>query len=243
MADRKMPGYIFPNIPSKWSQEEKNFALALRQLFDNLFVMTRGLGSNYDKDSYDSLKHKPSINNTVLSGNRSLSDIGIHSASADSAGLMSAAHYSKLDGITTASGDNEGLMPAAMYTKLDDITTASDDNEGLMPAAMFTKLDGIGDVSADGAGLMTVALFAKLTGIETGATKTTETRPEVDYLSMMTGIPIPTDTSDKVAKVGDYYDSEIWNKEMVWDAVDKSWITAQDYEDITGEPFPPFRPT
>lgn len=243
MADRKMPGYVFPNIPQTWTQEEKNFALALRRLFDNLFVMTRGLGSNYDKDSYDSLKDKPSINETVLKGNRSLSDIGIHNASADSAGLMSAAHYTKLDGITTASADNEGLMPAAMYTKLNGITTASADNEGLMPAAMFTKLNGIGDVSADGAGLMTVALFTKLTGIETGATKTTETKPEVDYLFMMTGIDYPTDVSDKVIKVSGYYEEEIWNKQMVWDAVDKNWITAQDYEDITGEPFPPFRPT
>ena len=240
MANVK-PGYIFPNIPSKWSQEEKNFALALRQLFDNLFVMTRGLGSNYDKDSYDSLKHKPSINNTVLSGNRSLSDIGIHSASADTAGLMSAAHYSKLDGITTASDDNEGLMPAAMFTKLDGITTASGDKEGLMPAEMYTKLNGIGDVSADGAGLMTVALFVKLSGIADGATNTSESRPEVDYLSMMTEIDIPTDTSDKVSKVGDYYDAEVWNKQMIWDAVNK-WITAQDYEDITGEPFPVDRP-
>ena len=67
-------------------------------------------------------------------------------------------------------------------------------------------------------------------------------RPEVDYLSMMTGIDIPTDTSDKVVKVGDYYNVERWTKVMVWDAVDKSWITSSDYEDITGEPFPPFRP-
>lgn len=213
-------GYVFPNIPQKWTQEERNFALALRQLFDSLFSMTRGLGANYDKDSYNSLKNKPSISGTILTGNKSLSDIGIHNASADTAGLMSAAHYIKLDGITTASADNEGLMSAVM----------------------FRKLDGIDDVSADAAGLMTVALFTKLSGIETGATKTTETRPELDYLFMMTGIDLPTDTSDKVAKVGGYYDDEIWNKQMVWDAVDKAWITAQDYEDITGEPFPPFRP-
>ena len=213
--------YAFPNPPSNWSPEEKRFALALRGLFDNLFVMTRGLGTNYDKDSYESLKDKPSINDKELSGELSLADIGIVNASADNDGLMPAAMYIKLDGITTASADNEGLMPAAMYIKLDAITTASDDNEGLMPAAMFTKLSGI----------------------ETGATNTTETRPEVDYLSMMTGIPIPTDTSDKVAKVGGYYEDEVWNKQMVWDAVDKNWITAQDYEDITGDPFPPFRPT
>ena len=213
-------GYAFPNPPANWSPEEKRFALALRGLFDILFQKTRGLQTDYEKSNYESLTNKPLINGQVLIGNKSLSDIGIHNASADDAGLMSAAHYTKLDGITTASADNEGLMPAEM----------------------FTKLDGIGDVSEDGAGLMTVALFTKLLGIADGATNTTETKPEVDYLYMMTGIDYPTDVSDKVAKVAGYYDEEIWNKQMVWDAVDKSWITAQDYEDITGEPFPPFRP-
>ena len=76
MPDRRIPGYVFPNTPQKWTQEEKNFAQALRQLFDVLFVRTRGLGSNYDKDSYDSLKDRPSINNVLLKGNRSLGDIG-----------------------------------------------------------------------------------------------------------------------------------------------------------------------
>ena len=175
MPERRIPGYVFPNTPQKWTQEEKNFAQALRQLFDVLFVRTRGLSANFDKDSYNALKDRPSINNVLLKGNRSLDDIGIH------------------------------------------------------------------DVSGDSAGLMTSTLYTKLDGIETGATKTSECRPEVDYLSMMTEIDIPTDTSDKVEKVGGYYTDEVWNKQMVWDAVTK-WITAEDYEDITGEPFPVDRP-
>lgn len=169
MADRRMPGYVFPNPPMNWSQEEKNFALSLRLLFDELYVRTRGLGSNYEKDSYNSLKDKPSISNTVLQGNRSLADIGIHDVNASSSGLMT--------------------------------------------SEMLARLNGMGD-----------------------------NRPYIDYLSMMTGIDIPTDTSDKVQKVSGYYESEVWNKPMVWDAVDKEWITDDDYEDITGEPFPPFRP-
>lgn len=198
MADKRMPGYVFPNPPMGWSQEEKNFALALRMLFDELYVRTRGLGPNYSKDSYNSLKDKPSISNTVLQGNRSLSDIGIHDVNASGSGLMTAELFSKLDGIDTATASTEGLMPAEMFTKLE--------------------------------------------GIEEGATASPDLRPEVDYLSMMTGIDIPTDTSDKVEKVGSYYEAETWNKQMVWDAVDRGWITDDDYEDITGEPFPPFRP-
>jgi hypothetical protein len=30
-------GYVFPNPPEKWTNEEKRFALALRSLFDTLF--------------------------------------------------------------------------------------------------------------------------------------------------------------------------------------------------------------
>lgn len=169
MAERQMPGYVFPNPPQSWTQDERNFAAALRQLFDVLFVRTRGLSSSYEKDSYNSLKDKPSISNVVLTGNRSLSDIGVH------------------------------------------------------------------DVNSSSSGLMTAAMLAKLNSLE-------NSRPELDYLSMMTEIPIPTDTSDKVEKVGGYYEAEAWNKQMVWDAVNKAWITDDDYEDITGEPFPPFRP-
>ena len=175
MSDKNMPGYIFPNIPQGWTQDERNFAIALQRLFDVLFVRTRGLSSKYEKDSYNSLKDKPSISNVLLVGNRTLADIGIHT------------------------------------------------------------------VNEDRSGLMTVELFEKLQGIEEEATKTTECRPELDYLYMMKEIDLPTDESDKVEKVGDYYDAGVWNIQMVWDAVDK-WITAEDYEDITGDPFPPFRP-
>ena len=30
-------GYPFPNIPSRWSEEERRFAFGLRALFDQLF--------------------------------------------------------------------------------------------------------------------------------------------------------------------------------------------------------------
>ena len=187
-------GYVFPNIPNEWSPEEKRFALALRGLFDTLFQKTRGLKTDYDKDDYSKLKNKPSISGTVLNGNKSLSDIGIHDVNSTDSGLMTVALYEKLTGIT--------------------------------------------DVSEDGPGLMTVALFTKLNGIEDGATATSECRPEVDYLSMMTEIDIPTDFSDKVEKVAGYYEDEVWNLTMVWDAVGK-WITAEEYEEITGETYDP----
>ena len=101
---------------------------------------------------------------------------------------------------------------------------------------------GIDTATTNRNGLMTADMVTKLNGIEANATNTPDNRPEVDYLSMMTQIPIPTDTSNKVTKVTGYYPSK-WNIQMVWDAVDKSWISAQDYENITGNPFPPFRPT
>ena len=176
MADKRMPGYVFPNPPGNWTQEERNFALALRMLFDELYARTRGISNNTRHDSYNNLNDKPSISNNVLVGNRTLEDIGIH------------------------------------------------------------------DVNASGSGLMTPELYEKLGGIAEGATASPDLRPEVDYLSMMTGIDIPTDESDKVQKVCGYYEAETWNIQMVWDAVDRGWITDDDYEDITGEPFPPFRP-
>lgn len=158
-------GYIFPNPPADWSPEEKRFALALRGLFDILFQKTRGLQTDYEKTSYESLSHKPSINSTILSGNKSLSDLGIHDVNASDSGLMTAALYMRF--------------------------------------------------------LLLLSQF--------------------DYIYMMSQITIDTDTSDKVEKVSGYYEDETWNKGMVWDAVTK-WITAEDYEEITGEVFPPYRP-
>lgn len=41
--------------------------------------------------------------------------------------------------------------------------------------------------------------------------------------------------SKKFALVKKYYDSGVWNAAMVANAVMKGWITAAEYEEITGE--------
>ena len=41
--------------------------------------------------------------------------------------------------------------------------------------------------------------------------------------------------SAKFEKVKGYYDNCLWNKVMVRNAVVKNWITAEEYELITGE--------
>lgn len=41
--------------------------------------------------------------------------------------------------------------------------------------------------------------------------------------------------SKKFKLVKRYYDNGLWNKEMVRNAVVKGWITAAEYEEITGE--------
>ena len=43
--------------------------------------------------------------------------------------------------------------------------------------------------------------------------------------------------SPKFNKVKGYYDSGLWNKTMVKNAVRKGWITAEEYQLITGEPY------
>lgn len=43
--------------------------------------------------------------------------------------------------------------------------------------------------------------------------------------------------SPKYDKVKHYYDAGIWNKAMVRNAVMKGWITAEEYEEITGEAY------
>lgn len=43
--------------------------------------------------------------------------------------------------------------------------------------------------------------------------------------------------SPKFNKVKMYYDRGLWNKQMVANAVVKSWITAEEYEQITGQPY------
>lgn len=41
--------------------------------------------------------------------------------------------------------------------------------------------------------------------------------------------------SPKFEKVKKYYDSGLWNKTMIRNAVVKGWITAEEYTIITGE--------
>lgn len=43
--------------------------------------------------------------------------------------------------------------------------------------------------------------------------------------------------SPKFNKVKNYYDSGLWNKTMVHNAVVKGWITEAEYEEIVGEPY------
>ena len=175
ISNKTDSGYVFPNIPRAWQREERFFALELRNLFDTLFTRTRGLTGDPDKFNYVRLTNKPSINNHILEGNSTLSELGIK-----------------------------------------DVT---DVNSGLMTAALKRKLDGIDQDARDN-------------------------RPEIDYLSMMIEIDIPTDTANRKTKLTGYYNAspKKWNKTMIWDAVGK-WITASDYRDITGETYPSTRPT
>lgn len=41
--------------------------------------------------------------------------------------------------------------------------------------------------------------------------------------------------STKFEKVRDYYGRKLWTKAWVKDAVVKGWITAEEYETITGD--------
>jgi uncharacterized XkdX family phage protein len=41
--------------------------------------------------------------------------------------------------------------------------------------------------------------------------------------------------SEKFYLVKGYYDSGMWSKKAVRNAVKKGWITAEEYEEITGE--------
>lgn len=44
--------------------------------------------------------------------------------------------------------------------------------------------------------------------------------------------------SAKYDTVKKYYDSHLWNKTRVSNAVTKNWITADEYEEIVGETYP-----
>ena len=43
--------------------------------------------------------------------------------------------------------------------------------------------------------------------------------------------------SEKFAQVKEWYDTERWGAGRVRNAVVKEWITAEEYEEITGEPY------
>lgn len=43
--------------------------------------------------------------------------------------------------------------------------------------------------------------------------------------------------SKKYNKVKGYYDKGLWTKKMVRNAVIKAWITADEYEEITGDKY------
>jgi len=43
--------------------------------------------------------------------------------------------------------------------------------------------------------------------------------------------------SKKFKKVKNYYDSGLWTIEMVRQAVIKHWITTEEFEIITGQPY------
>lgn len=45
----------------------------------------------------------------------------------------------------------------------------------------------------------------------------------------------PVEHSPKFELVKNYYDSGFWKKKAVRNAVNKGWITAEEYEEITGE--------
>ena len=43
--------------------------------------------------------------------------------------------------------------------------------------------------------------------------------------------------SKNYSKVKRYYDKDLWNLEMVKNAVVKAWITSDEYKTITGEEY------
>ena len=49
--------------------------------------------------------------------------------------------------------------------------------------------------------------------------------------------PAPLEHSPKFELVKGYYDSGMWKKKAVRNAVVKGWIRDDEYEEITGEPY------
>ena len=185
MKQQNVPGYSFPRFPEKWTDKEKQFGLALRNLFDRIFS---------DQETQD---------RTEAANVKALTETDEK---------LNSAIKKNADSIYQVNDRVDDLEE-----QIGDIGDVTDEKHGLMTPEMKIKLDGLPDEVED-------------------------SRPELDYLFMMSSIDLPTDTSDKATKLAGYYALERWNIQMVWDAVNK-WITDDDYEDITGEPFTPDRPT
>ena len=47
----------------------------------------------------------------------------------------------------------------------------------------------------------------------------------------------PAEHSPKFELVKSHYDSGYWKKKAVWNAVGRGWITAAEYEEISGEAY------
>ena len=63
----------------------------------------------------------------------------------------------------------------------------------------------------------------------------------VDYLAMMSGVDFDAEQSERkeevAEKVREYFEKGLWAKTWVKNAVVKGWITAEEYETITGETY------
>lgn len=46
-----------------------------------------------------------------------------------------------------------------------------------------------------------------------------------------------TEHSPNYNKVKNYYDKSLWSIDRVYNAVVKGWITPEEYEEITGQPY------
>ena len=120
---------------------------------DGTWRTVSGGGGGGGTDDYTDLSNKPSINNVVLNGNKSLSDLGIVDTDATTSahGLMSASDKAKLDSIdihsgTIPSGGSEGQILGWLssgHAKWVDYPLVSDEIDGLMLSEDKIKLDTV----------------------------------------------------------------------------------------------------
>ena len=62
-------GYSFPMIPEKWGNSERQFALALRTLFDTLF-------SDQETQNDNIMKNRQAISETMAQLNKNMDALG-----------------------------------------------------------------------------------------------------------------------------------------------------------------------